>query len=92
MNKEELIDPALSAVADIMKSLTAFQADLEREDILAMNIDRVKVSTPIELDVYHTGDGVVLGSAPPVYSIEVTDMPVFHKLTLTIARTKDDAS
>lgn len=92
MNNEELIDPALSAVADIMKSLTAFQADLEREDIMAMNIERVKVTTPIELDVYHTGEEVVLGSAPPIYSVEVTDMPVFHKLTLTIARTEDDES
>lgn len=83
-----VIDPALSAVQEIIQSLTQFQHSLVEEDLLAMRISRINLSTPIELDVYKNEAGeLILGSAPPIYSVPTTDMPVFHQLKLTIERT-----
>ena len=43
------------------------------------------VETPLELQILVGADGqVTLGSAPPLYPVATTLLPVFHTLRLTI--------
>lgn len=45
-------------------------------------ITSYEVSTPLELDVVVEGGEVRLGSAPPLYHLETSLMPVLHQVRL----------
>ncbi len=77
------------AYADFVDNLVAF-ADIpgvfeDPHHIQRLRVRRIEVETPIELDLRSSnGDVSALGSAPPLYRLETTIMPVFHTLRLTL--------
>lgn len=42
------------------------------------------VETPIELDIMWGTHGLAVGSVPPLYHLETSDLPVFHRVRITV--------
>jgi hypothetical protein len=51
----------------------------------AATVERVTVSLPFELEMWRQGAALDLRASPPTQKIETTILPVWHRLTVTIA-------
>ena len=92
MNKPE-IDEAMLSLADFVSQMTDVDGYIiDTDNPMAMHLEQVKLSIPIQLDLLVMEDGsVILGGSPPLYYAETTIMPVFHQLDVRIKLEKDDA-
>ncbi len=87
------IDEAMLEMAEFVSQMTEVEGYLiDPENEIAMKLEEVKLSIPIELDLLVAEDGsVILGSSPPLYYTETTILPVFHQLNVTIKIDTSDA-
>jgi len=87
------IDEAMLEMAEFVSQMTEVEGYLiDPENEIAMKLEEVKLSIPIELDLLVAEDGsVILGGSPPLYYTETTILPVFHQLNVTIKIETPDA-
>lgn len=83
---DSLIDEAMLDMGEFLSQMTDVDGYLfDRDTRAAMQIERVNMSMPIQLDLLVNDDGsVALGGSPPLYYTETSFLPVFHQLTLTV--------
>lgn len=77
------------AFAPFAGNVTAFADVLglfeDAQRIQRFRVTALSVETPVELVVQTGTDGAVrLGAAPPIYRVDTTVMPVFHRLRMTL--------
>jgi hypothetical protein len=91
MSWNEGIDEAYASLVDNLVAFGDIPGVFEDpHHIQRLRVRRIEVETPIELDLRSSAGGVnALGSAPPLYRVETTIMPVFHTLRLTLVPAAD---
>ncbi|MEZ0609602.1 hypothetical protein ACAW74_13885 [Fibrella sp. WM1] len=83
-----VIDEALVPLGSLVDLLSDLPTDGFRDEAAGVHLrpTSLTVEMPLELQILTNADGrVVLGSAPPLYAVATTLLPVFHNLRLTIA-------
>jgi hypothetical protein len=78
------VDEAFGAVSEMLIGYTDLAGRFEGivdDERIVVTAEELTIEGPIELSLAVSDSGEVsLGCAPPLYAVEVTDMPVFHKL------------
>jgi hypothetical protein len=78
------IDEAFGTVSEVLIGYTDLVGRFEgtaHDERITVTAEELSIEAPIELSLAVSESGEVsLGCAPPLYAVEVTDMPVFHKL------------
>ena len=88
------IDEAMLEMGDFISQMTEVDGYLfDAEWNTATMLEEVELSIPIQLDLHVDDNGsVVIGTAPPLYYVETTFMPVFHQLNVKINVTENNES
>jgi hypothetical protein len=86
------IDEAMLEMNEFIAQMTEVEGYLYDEEMeTAMQLEKVKLSVPIQLDLQVQDDGAIaLGGSPPLYYVETTILPVFHQLTVNIEVAKNE--
>ncbi|HEY2974822.1 MAG TPA: hypothetical protein VGJ48_20075 [Pyrinomonadaceae bacterium] len=76
------MDEAFMPFAEIVRRLLAFGDELlDEEQGVRSYIYEYIIESPVELDVVKTDDGQVqIGSTPPLYYVDTSIRPSFHRL------------
>lgn len=85
-SEDDLIDEAMLGMGEFFSQMADVEGYLlDAEMLAAMQMEKVKMSMPMQLQVHVKEDGsVVLGGSPPLYYAATTILPVFHQLTINI--------
>lgn len=76
---------SLSKFIDNMTSLDYYMSNSYMDTEIAMQIEEVITETPCQLNIeLDDNNNVKIGVIPPMYYVETSFMPVFHKIKLKI--------
>lgn len=80
-----MIDEAFMPFREIVERLLAFEHEyLDEEAGVCTYIYECEIESPVELDVARDADGTLhVGSTPPLYYVNTSFLPSFHKLRFT---------
>ena len=80
------IDEAMLEMSEFIAQMTDVEGYLYDLDMLtSMQLEKVNLSIPIQLDLHVMEDGSVrLGGSPPLYYADTTFLPVFHQMNINI--------
>jgi hypothetical protein len=80
-----MIDPAFRTFSEIVERMLAFNGMLVDEaEGVRSHIYEVGIETPVELDIVRDEHGVLrIGSTPPLYRVDTSIQPSFHRITFT---------
>jgi hypothetical protein len=79
-----MIDEAFMPFREIIEQLLAFRSELVDEDAgVRSRIYEYTIELPLELDVVNDPAGVQIGSTPPLYYVDTTFRPSFHRIRFT---------
>lgn len=78
-------DPAFLSFSDVLAQMMDVRGEIvDLEAGVRSHITQLSVELPIEFDVSRDDSGaIVLGSAPPLYYVETTFLPSFHRIRIT---------
>ena len=81
-----MIDEAFMPLHRHIEELASLDGSLaDEEHGVRSYIYECQIDSPVELDVVRDEQGVVrLGSTPPLYYVDTSIRPVFHRLRLTV--------
>jgi hypothetical protein len=90
----DIIDETMLEWSDFISQMTEVDGYLRDDEMgTAMQLEKVEMSMPIQLDLHVAEDGrVILGGSPPLYYVDTTILPVFHQLSIKIAVTENTNS
>jgi hypothetical protein len=90
----DVIDEAMLEMSEFVAQMADVDGFLYDEEMLAsMQMERVDLSIPMQLDLHVMEDGTVkLGGSPPLYYTETTILPVFHQFSIKIKLTENSDS
>jgi hypothetical protein len=79
-----VIDEAFMPFAAIVARMLAFSGEIVDEEAgVRSYIYRCEIESPVELDVVKGEDGTLqIGSTPPLYYVDTSFRPAYHKLRL----------
>lgn len=81
------MDEAFVPLHQLVPALLPLLPDLVDEEAgTRTRVTGYEVSTPLELDVTLEGGEVRIGSAPPLYHLETSVLPVLHQVRITAVR------
>jgi hypothetical protein len=82
------MDPAFLAFSDALAGMLDLPGEIVDEEAgVRSHITQCTIELPIELDVSRDDSGgLVLGSTPPIYYVDTTYRPSFHRIRLTATR------
>ena len=82
------MDPAFLSLSDALAQMLDVRGEIVDQDAgVRAHITQLSIELPIELDVSRDESGaLVLGSAPPLYYVETTYLPSFHRIRVTAVR------
>jgi hypothetical protein len=85
-----MIDPAFLPFSTALAKLLDLPGALvDREAGVRSHVDKCTIELPIELDVTRDEDGVLqLGSVPPLYYVDTTYQPAYHRIRFTAIATE----
>jgi hypothetical protein len=85
------MDEAYMSFAEILERLLKFGGEIEdAEQGVRMVIDSCSIDTPLELDVYRDEHGGLhIGSTPPLYYVDTSIRPSYHRLRFTAEITSE---
>jgi hypothetical protein len=85
------IDEAMLAMSEFVVQMSDVEGYLVDEEMMtSMQLEKVGLSIPIQLDLHVRDDGTVrLGCSPPLYYAATTILPVFHQLNINIKLTEN---
>jgi hypothetical protein len=80
-----MMDPAFIPFADALAEMLAFRGEIVDEEAgVRSRITQCTVELPIELDISRDESGaLVLGSAPPIYYVDTSYRPSYHRIRVT---------
>jgi len=79
------MDPAFLPFADAVAEMLAFRGEIVDEETgVRSHITQCTIELPIELEVSRGESGaLVLGSAPPIYYVDTSYRPSYHRIRVT---------
>ena len=82
-----VLDEITSPVQEVVKELQGYTNVLTDEnETMQLSVDSITINTALELDVHVDESGkVTLGTVSRHVETEITDAPILHKLSITIA-------
>jgi hypothetical protein len=82
------MDPAFLSFADALAQMFDFPGEIVDEEAgVRSHITQCTIEMPIELDVSRDESGaLVLGSAPPMYYVDTSYRPSYHRIRVTATR------
>lgn len=85
------MDESFMSFRQILNQMLSFRSDVVDEYLgIHTYISQCDIDSPIELDVFVDGNGVLrIGTTPPLYYVDTTFKPSFHRLRFT-ARLSED--
>ncbi len=85
------MDQAFIPLQKMIDGMTAFRGEIRDDDAgVHSYIYECGIDSPVELDVFRDENGVLrIGSVPPLYRVETTFLPVFHRVSFTAALVPD---
>lgn len=86
-----MIDEAFMPFQQIIERMLAFDGDLVDEEMgVRSYIYECEIESPVELNVVRDEQGALrIGSTPPLYYVETSISPSFHRLRFTAHRAQD---
>ncbi|MEM6697334.1 MAG: hypothetical protein AAF806_07710 [Bacteroidota bacterium] len=85
---ENPIDEAMLSFAELIEQLSDIDgqvAGIEGDEAITMEIEKVKMELPFQLDIAVDENGkVTLGGTPPLYYLETSFTPIFHQISLNL--------
>lgn len=80
------IDEAFLPLANFVEETANLEGEIKDPAAgVAMTIETVQMSLPIEIDISVDESGkVAIGAVPPMYSLETSVLPIFHQIDLTL--------
>lgn len=79
------MDPAFLSFADALAEMLDFRGEIVDEEAgVRSRITKCTIELPIELNVSRGDSGeLVLGSAPPIYYVDTSYRPSYHRIRVT---------
>jgi hypothetical protein len=79
------MDPAFLAFTDALAQMLDIRGEIVDDEVgVRSHIMQLSIELPIELDVSRDESGaLVLGSAPPIYYVDTTYRPSYHRIRVT---------
>jgi hypothetical protein len=79
------MDEAFVPLQGMIERMTSLPGEIRDPDVGAHTyMYECAIESPVELDVFRDPEGVLhIGSVPPLYYVDTTFRPVFHKLSFT---------
>lgn len=86
-----MMDEAFMPFQEIVERMLAFPAIVYDEQAgVRSYIYECEIDSPVELDITMNGDGTVrIGSTPPLYYVDTSFRPSFHRVSFTARMTGD---
>ena len=80
-----MIDEAFMPFQQVLEEMLAFDGEfIDDEAGVRSYISRYEIESPVELDVVRDENGGLrIGSIPPLYRVDTSFRPSFHKLRFT---------
>lgn len=80
-----MMDPTFLAFGDALAELLDLRGELvDHEAGVRSHITRIDIELPIEIDVSRDESGkLVLGSCPPIYYVDTSYRPSYHRIRVT---------
>jgi hypothetical protein len=84
------MDQAYLLFSDALAQMLDFQGEIVDEEAgVRSHISECTIEMPIEVDVSRDESGaLVLGSSPPLYYVNTTFLPSFHRIRVTATRSE----
>ncbi len=84
------MDEAFLPFQDILKQMLSFSGDVVDEELgIHSYITECEIDSPVELDVVIDEQGALkIGSTPPLYYVDTTFRPSFHRLRFIAQRSE----
>ena len=85
------MDEAFIPLSQMIERLTSFRGEIRDDGAGTRSyIYECSVESPVELDVTHDEKGALrIGSVPPLYYVDTTFRPTFHRLSFTAGLEQD---
>lgn len=79
------MDEAFMPLQHMIERLTSFRGEIsDPEAGIRSYVFQCSLESPVELDVFRDATGVLrIGSVPPLYYVDTTFRPSFHRLSFT---------
>ena len=86
-----MIDEAFMPFQRVLEEMLAFNGEFVDEEAgVRSYISRYEIESPVELDVMRDENGGLhIGSTPPLYYVDTTFRPSFHKLKFIAEITRE---
>ena len=80
-----MIDQAFRPFASVIEELVSFRNEFVDEAAgVRSYIHTCEIELPVELDVVRDGNQLQIGSTPPLYNVNTTFLPSFHRVRFTV--------
>ena len=85
------MDEAFMPFSKILENMLAFDGDIEdAQRGIHSYVYHCEIESPVELDVARDANGVLrIGTTPPLYYVDTTFRPSFHRLKFTADRQEE---
>ena len=85
------MDDAFMPFSEVLRRMLSFGGDLVDEDAgVHSYIYECSIESPVELNVFRDDQGALrIGTTPPLYYVDTSLRPSFHKLKFTAERVED---
>jgi hypothetical protein len=85
-----MIDEAFMPFQQIIEKMLAFGGEIVDDEAgVRSYIYKCQIESPVELDVVRDEKGTLqIGSTPPLYYVDTSIRPSFHKLTFTADKSR----
>ncbi len=84
-----MIDRAFRPFAGVIEELVSFRNEFVDEQAgVRSYIHTCEIELPVELDVVRVGGQLQIGSTPPLYYVNTTFLPSFHRVRFTVQTTQ----
>ena len=86
-----MIDEAFMPFSMIVAQMLAFNGEIVDEEAgIRSHIYRCEIESPVEFDVVKDADGTLqIGSTPPLYYVDTSFRPSYHKLRIKAELSED---
>lgn len=86
-----MIDEAFMPFAKIIERMLTLEGPLVDDEAgVRLYVSACEIESPVELDVVREEDGSLrIGSTPPLYYVDTSIRPSFHRLSFTATLVRD---
>lgn len=79
-----MIDEAFMPFRQIIEEMLVFPEFIDEEAGVRSYVHKCQIESPVELDVFRDEQGELkIGSTPPLYYVDTSFRPSFHRLKFT---------